>query len=126
MSSTHSHSPKGISSSSNEGNNATTGNSEQSGKENEDVLRHALTTSRAENDLLNEVISTIGSTLNLDEVLRHLVDILVRAVSAMPRSSISIIKRKIVLCWLVPANSINTWSARSRWPLAKESLAGLR
>ena len=81
MSSTHSHSPKGISSSSNEGNNATTGNSEQQGKENEDVLRHALATSRAENDLLNEVISTIGSTLNLDEVLRHMVDILVRAVS---------------------------------------------
>ena len=81
MSSTHSQSPKGISPAANEGNKATTGNSEQSGKENEDVLRTALATSRAENDLLNEVISTIGSTLNLDEVLRHLVDILVRAVS---------------------------------------------
>ncbi len=82
MSSTHSQTPKGTSPTSNEGNKATTGTSEQSGKENEDVLRHALATSRAENDLLNEVISTIGSTLNLDEVLRHLVDILVRPVSS--------------------------------------------
>jgi len=81
MSSTHSQTPKSISAGSKEGNKATTGNSEQSGKENEDLLRNALATSRAENDLLNEVISTIGSTLNLDEVLRHLVDILVRAVS---------------------------------------------
>jgi GAF domain-containing protein/sugar diacid utilization regulator len=32
-----------------------------------------------ENKLLNEVISTVGSTLRLDEVLRHLVDIVVRA-----------------------------------------------
>lgn len=32
-----------------------------------------------ENTLLNEVISTVGSTLRLDEVLRHLVDIVVRA-----------------------------------------------
>src|SRR5215470_12430053 len=32
-----------------------------------------------ENQLLNEVISTVGSTLRLDEVLRHLVDIVVRA-----------------------------------------------
>ena len=32
-----------------------------------------------ENALLNEVISTVGSTLRLDEVLRHLVDTVVRA-----------------------------------------------
>ncbi len=81
MSSTHSHSPHGIFPTANDGNTAATDASEPSGKENEDVLRHALATSRAENELLNEVISTIGSTLNLDEVLRHLVDILVRAVS---------------------------------------------
>src|ERR1700692_4418733 len=81
MSSTHSQSPKGISPGANEENKATRGNSEQPGNENEDQLRNALATSRAENELLNEVISTIGSTLNLDEVLPHLVDILVRAVS---------------------------------------------
>nr|HET6904456.1 GAF domain-containing protein [Ktedonobacteraceae bacterium] len=81
MSSTHSQTPKSISPTSNEGNKDTTGSSEQSGNENEDLLRTALATSQAENDLLNEVISTIGSTLNLDEVLRHLVDILVRAIS---------------------------------------------
>lgn len=34
-----------------------------------------------ENALLNEVISTVGSTLRLDEVLRHLVDTVVRATS---------------------------------------------
>ena len=34
-----------------------------------------------ENALLNEVISTVGSTLRLDEVLQHLVDIVVRATS---------------------------------------------
>ena len=34
-----------------------------------------------ENTLLNEVISTVGSTLRLDEVLQHLVDIVVRATS---------------------------------------------
>ncbi|MHB8597191.1 MAG: GAF domain-containing protein [Ktedonobacteraceae bacterium] len=44
-------------------------------------LRAALVTSRAENALLNEVISTIDSTLHLDKVLTHLVDILVRAIS---------------------------------------------
>jgi GAF domain-containing protein len=43
-------------------------------------LRAALVTSRAENALLNEVISTIDSTLHLDKVLTHLVDILVRAI----------------------------------------------
>lgn len=36
---------------------------------------------RQENAVLNEVISTVGSTLKLDEVLRHLVDIVVRAMS---------------------------------------------
>jgi hypothetical protein len=30
--------------------------------------------------LLNELISTVGSTLKLDEVLGHLVDIVVRAI----------------------------------------------
>ena len=53
---------------------------EQLCKENAE-LRTALTTSRAENALLNEVISTIGSTLHLNKVLTHLVDILVRAIS---------------------------------------------
>jgi GAF domain-containing protein len=44
-------------------------------------LRAALATSSEENELLNEVISTIGSTLKLEEILRHLVDIIVRAIS---------------------------------------------
>jgi GAF domain-containing protein len=44
-------------------------------------LRAALEASRQENILLNDVISTIGSTLKLDEVLKHLVDIIVRAIS---------------------------------------------
>src|SRR5579872_6964562 len=57
-----------------------TDNSEQLWKENAE-LRAALVTSCAENALLNEVISTIDSTLHLDKVLTHLVDILVRAVS---------------------------------------------
>src|SRR5260370_26535452 len=34
-----------------------------------------------ENALLNEVISTVGSTLRLDEVLQNLVEIVVRATS---------------------------------------------
>jgi GAF domain-containing protein/sugar diacid utilization regulator len=55
-------------------------NDEQFGKENVE-LRMALSTSREENALLNEVISTIGSTLKLDEVLSHLVEIIVRAIS---------------------------------------------
>jgi len=80
MSSTHPHTSKGISSSSHATSKANGTGFEQGSKEHED-LRLALATSRAENDLLNEVISTIGSTLHLDEVLRHLVDILVRAVS---------------------------------------------
>ncbi len=42
-------------------------------------LRDALDIRTQENALLYEVISTIGSTLKLDEVLRHLVDTVVRA-----------------------------------------------
>ena len=81
MSSAHPHTSKGTSPGSHPGSNrASVDGVEQIGTEFEDV-RLALATSRAENELLNEVISTIGSTLNLDEVLRHLVDILVRAIS---------------------------------------------
>ncbi len=48
----------------------------------ENVELHAALEARTqENILLNEVISTVGSTLKLDEVLRHLVDTLVRAIS---------------------------------------------
>src|SRR6266487_6922748 len=43
-------------------------------------LRTALEAHTQENMLLNEVISTIGSTLKLDEVLGHLVEIVVRAI----------------------------------------------
>src|SRR5215472_18454760 len=43
-------------------------------------LRAELEARTQENVLLNEVISTIGSTLKLDEVLGHLVDIVVRAI----------------------------------------------
>ena len=43
-------------------------------------LRVALDARTQENMLLNEVISTVGSTLKLDEVLGHLVDIVVRAI----------------------------------------------
>src|SRR6266851_9332851 len=49
-------------------------------KENNE-LRTTLASSREDNALLNDVISTIGSTLKLDEVLRHLVDTIVRAIS---------------------------------------------
>jgi GAF domain-containing protein len=42
-------------------------------------LQHALETKTQENILLNEVLSTVGSTLRLDDVLHHLVDIVVRA-----------------------------------------------
>lgn len=42
-------------------------------------LQHALEMRTQEHALLNEVISTVGSTLRLDEVLHHLVDIVVRA-----------------------------------------------
>jgi len=44
-------------------------------------LRNELEMRMQENALLNEVISTVGSTLRLDEVLQHLVDIVVRATS---------------------------------------------
>jgi GAF domain-containing protein len=44
-------------------------------------LRKEIELRTQENDLLNEVISTVGSTLRLDEVLRHLVDTVVRATS---------------------------------------------
>lgn len=73
MSSSHSHKVA-------HGSSSTDARVEQPGKENSE-LRSALSTSREENALLNEVISTIGSTLKLDEVLRHLVDIIVRAIS---------------------------------------------
>src|SRR5689334_19673206 len=44
-------------------------------------LHAALEARTQENILLNEVISTVGSTLKLDEVLGHLVDTIVRAIS---------------------------------------------
>jgi GAF domain-containing protein len=44
-------------------------------------LHTALEIRTQENALLNEMISTVGSTLRLDEVLHHLVDIVVRATS---------------------------------------------
>jgi GAF domain-containing protein/sugar diacid utilization regulator len=43
-------------------------------------LRAAFEARTQENMLLNEVISTVGSTLKLDEVLGHLVDTVVRAI----------------------------------------------
>jgi len=43
-------------------------------------LHAALEARTQENMLLNEVISTVGSTLKLDEVLGHLVDTVVRAI----------------------------------------------
>lgn len=45
------------------------------------ILRNELEMRKKENAVLNEVISTVGSTLRLDEVLRHLVDTVVRATS---------------------------------------------
>src|SRR5437763_12950744 len=80
MSSAHPHTHKGASQSSNSASMGHTDNPEQLRKENAD-LRSALATSREENVLLNDVISTIGSTLKLGEVLRHLVDAIVRAIS---------------------------------------------
>ena len=44
-------------------------------------LEEALEVSTRENIFLNEMISTVGSTLKVDEVLRHLVDTIVRAIS---------------------------------------------
>ena len=46
-------------------------------------LQAALEAQTRENALLNEVISTVGSTLKLDEVLRHLVDTIIRAISCL-------------------------------------------
>ncbi len=45
------------------------------------ALQAALEARTRENILLNEVISTVGSTLKVDEVLHHLVDTIVRAIS---------------------------------------------
>ncbi|GAC1303778.1 MAG: hypothetical protein NVSMB27_43170 [Ktedonobacteraceae bacterium] len=75
-----SRSPKVIPTSSSSSGKVNTNTIEQLSKENGE-LRSALSTSREENALLNEVISTIGPTLKLDEVLSHLVDIIVRAIS---------------------------------------------
>ncbi|GAC1566489.1 MAG: hypothetical protein NVS3B14_09220 [Ktedonobacteraceae bacterium] len=44
-------------------------------------LEAALEARARENMLLNEVISTVGSTLKVEEVLHHLVDTIVRAIS---------------------------------------------
>lgn len=77
MSSTPMH--NGVSSHSGADDQPVTANLEALWEENAE-LRAALVTSRAENALLNEVISTIDSTLHLDKVLTHLVDILVRAI----------------------------------------------
>src|SRR5579859_175335 len=78
MSSAYSHTHKGGSSAASSG--GSTDKVEQLRKENAE-LHSALTTSREENILLNDVISTIGSTLKLDEVLSHLVNTIVRAIS---------------------------------------------
>lgn len=78
MSSVHPH--KGAPQSFNAAGIVHTDNSEQLSKENAE-LRSALESSKEENALLNGVISTISSTLKLDEVLSHLVDTIVRAIS---------------------------------------------
>src|SRR5579864_97418 len=44
-------------------------------------LQEELEARTRENIFLNEMISTVGSTLKVDEVLRHLVDTIVRAIS---------------------------------------------
>ena len=44
-------------------------------------LRAMLEVRTRDNALLNEMISTVGSTLKVDEVLRHLVDTIVRAIA---------------------------------------------
>jgi GAF domain-containing protein len=53
---------------------------EQVVKENES-LSQEIEARKKENVLLNEVISTIGSTLKMDEVLNHVVDTITRATS---------------------------------------------
>lgn len=45
------------------------------------ALQRKLAESTQEIALLNEVISTVGSTLKLDEVLRHLIDAIIKATS---------------------------------------------
>ena len=45
------------------------------------ALEEALQARTRENIFLNEMISTVGSTLKVDEVLRHLVDTIARATS---------------------------------------------
>jgi len=79
MSSTHTHHKTGQGGSGT-GDTAASENADQAGQE-QSELRAALEASRQENILLNDVISTIGSTLKLDEVLKHLVDIIARAIS---------------------------------------------
>jgi len=44
-------------------------------------LQATLDARTQDNILLNEMISAVGSTLKVDEVLRHLVDTIVRAIS---------------------------------------------
>ncbi len=80
-------SSKLVSSKSNIGNTAEQSNTagqsidiEQIRQENVE-LQKALEARTQENILLNEVISTVGSTLKLDEVLGHLVDTVSRAIS---------------------------------------------
>jgi len=80
-------SSKLVSSKSNIGNTAEQSNTagqsidiEQIRQENAE-LQKALEARTQENILLNEVISTVGSTLKLDEVLGHLVDTVSRAIS---------------------------------------------
>ncbi|HTD18596.1 MAG TPA: GAF domain-containing protein, partial [Ktedonobacteraceae bacterium] len=80
MSSAHPHTPKEVSDSAGASDKVAVESLEQLRKENSE-LRATLASSREENALLNDVISTIGSTLKLDEVLRHLVDTIVRAIS---------------------------------------------
>jgi GAF domain-containing protein len=82
MSSTQPHTPKtGLSSSSAGSKTYQQGVSIEQLQHEIEALQAALTTSREENCMLNDVISTIGSTLKLDEVLKHLVDTIVRAIS---------------------------------------------
>lgn len=78
MSSSHPH--KAVSANSSRDDKAGAVSVEQFRKEMSE-LRTEISISREENVLLNEVISTIGSTLKLDEVLSHLVNIIVRATS---------------------------------------------
>src|SRR5438270_6456779 len=80
MSSAHPHTHKEVSDSAGASDKVAVESLEQLRKENSE-LRATLASSREENVLLNDVISTISSTLKLDEVLSHLVDTIVRAIS---------------------------------------------